>query len=256
MQMSSTAGGDPSSDQTATPPSILRHLPSVPTKPSPPRFLLWDKRRRRGWFSGFYCGCTSGGGIGRRGRPSRRGRGAQAGRTREEGAGDTLLSDLQFPRHLTEGAGQTKGEGRPVVPDGALEGGKEWLGDPRKWSPVPKPRPGWRSAPRAPGCGSARACRCAGSAGLRAGRARSSTRRSRRRCGRQGTEGRTCRTDLRRTGAVSARPTGFPGPSGGSRRELGGGRREGQRSRARGEAGRYEVRILGRVWGIRGRREG
>lgn len=37
----------------------------------------------------------------------------------------SLLSDLQFPRHLTEGAGQTKGESSPVVPDGALEGGKE-----------------------------------------------------------------------------------------------------------------------------------
>lgn len=36
-----------------------------------------------------------------------------------------LLSDFQFPRHLTEGAGQAKGEGSPVVPDGALEGGKE-----------------------------------------------------------------------------------------------------------------------------------
>lgn len=33
----------------------------------------------------------------------------------------SLLSDLQFPRHLTEGAGQTKGEGRPVLPDGALD---------------------------------------------------------------------------------------------------------------------------------------
>lgn len=44
-------------------------------------------------------------------------------------SGDTsLLSDLQFPRHLTEGAGQTKGEGRPVVPDRALEGGRERLG--------------------------------------------------------------------------------------------------------------------------------
>lgn len=37
----------------------------------------------------------------------------------------SLFSDLQFPRHLTEGAGQAKGEGSPVVPDGALEGGKE-----------------------------------------------------------------------------------------------------------------------------------
>lgn len=130
-----------------------------------------------------------------------RGRGARAGWTGEaEGGGDTsLLSDLQFPRHLTEGAGQTEGEGRPVVPDRALEGGRERLGDPRKRSPVPKPPPGWLAAPRAPGCGSARACRCAGSAGLRAGRACSSTRRSRRRCGRRGTAGRKCRTDLRRT---------------------------------------------------------
>lgn len=37
----------------------------------------------------------------------------------------SLFSDLQFPRHLAEGAGQAKGEGSPVVPDGALEGGKE-----------------------------------------------------------------------------------------------------------------------------------
>lgn len=33
----------------------------------------------------------------------------------------SLLSDFQFPRHLTEGAGQAKGEGSPVVPDGALD---------------------------------------------------------------------------------------------------------------------------------------
>lgn len=44
----------------------------------------------------------------------------------EKGArGASLLSDLQFPRHLTEGAGQTKGEGRPVVPNRALEGRRE-----------------------------------------------------------------------------------------------------------------------------------
>lgn len=36
-----------------------------------------------------------------------------------------LLADLQFPRHLTEGAGEAKGECSPIVPDGALEGGKE-----------------------------------------------------------------------------------------------------------------------------------
>lgn len=120
---------------------------------------------------------------------------------KEEGWGASLLPDLQFPRHLTEGAGQTKGEGRPVVPDRALEGGRERLGappgsqearppDPCSAPPLPRPR--------APGCGSAPACRCAGSAGLRAGRARSSTPRSRPRCGRRGTEGRKCRTDLGR----------------------------------------------------------
>lgn len=44
---------------------------------------------------------------------------------KKETWGTSLLSDLQFPRHLTEGAGQTKGEGRPVVPDRSLEGGRE-----------------------------------------------------------------------------------------------------------------------------------
>lgn len=33
----------------------------------------------------------------------------------------SLPSDLQFPGHLTERAGQTKCEGRPVVRDRALE---------------------------------------------------------------------------------------------------------------------------------------
>lgn len=41
--------------------------------------------------------------------------------------GTSLLSDLQLPRHLTEGAGQTKGEGRPVFRDRALEGGRKRL---------------------------------------------------------------------------------------------------------------------------------
>lgn len=163
-----------------------------------------------------------------------RGRGAQAGLTGEEGGGDTsLLSDLQFPRHLTEGAGQTKGEGRPVVSDGALESGREQLGDPRKRSPVATPRPGWRAAPRAPGCGSARACRCAGSAGLRAGRARSSTRRSRRRCGRRGTEGRTCRTDLRRARGSQGRAHRAPPAGPASQRA----EAEGSRSRVEGPRG-------------------
>lgn len=77
------------------------------------------------------------------------------GKRRRVGAGGkekvretSLLSDLQFPRHLTEGAGQTKGEGRPVLPDGALEGGRERLAaltwHPRR--PVPQP-----SAPTGPG---------------------------------------------------------------------------------------------------------
>ena len=44
------------------------------------------------------------------------------GKERDRGA---LLSDLQFPRHLTEGAGQAEGEGRPVVPDRALESGRK-----------------------------------------------------------------------------------------------------------------------------------
>lgn len=127
----------------------------------------------------------------------------------------SLLSDLQFPRHLTERAGQTKGEGCPVLPDGTLESGRERLAaltwHPRR--PVPQPSAPTGPGAHAPGCGSARACRCAGSAGLRAGRACSSTRRSRRRCGRRGTGGRRCRTDLERTqgakgGAHRAPPAG------------------------------------------------
>lgn len=137
--------------------------------------------------------------MGWRGRPSQEWAEEARQDRWEKRVGDTsLLSDLQFPRHLTEGAGQTKGEGRPVVPDRALEGGRERLGSlrvPGGLSRLLSPR---LTAPRAPGCDSARACRCAGSAGLQAGRARSSTRRSRRRCGRRGTEGRKCRTDLRR----------------------------------------------------------
>lgn len=133
------------------------------------------------------------------------GRGGQRGRG--GGVGPSLLSDLQLPRHLAEAAGQTKGEGRPVVPDGALGGGRERLGAlPRTQETSPAPRP--LAPPLAPGCGSARACRCAGSAGLRAGRARSSTRRSRPRCGRPGTGGRRCRTDLRGSGGQG----GLPGP--------------------------------------------
>lgn len=60
-------------------------------------------------------------GEGRGGQASRGGGGAERRRVGET----SLLSDLQFPRHLTEGAGQTKGEGCPVLPDGALEGGRE-----------------------------------------------------------------------------------------------------------------------------------
>lgn len=124
-----------------------------------------------------------------------------------------LLSDLQFPRHLTEGAGQAKGKGSPVVPDGALEGGKErnrdrsgaLLWGPRWQVPVSVPVVrGWR----APGCGSAPACRCAESAVLRAGRAHSSTPQSRQRCGRRDTAERKCRTDLDRMAEWSG-----PGPA-------------------------------------------
>ena len=115
--------------------------------------------------------------------------------------GTTLVSDLQFPRHLTEGAGQTKGEGRPVFPDRALEGGRKRLAALTCIPEGPSPALGscGSRGRRAPGCGSARACRCAGSSGFRAGRECRSTRRSRRRCGRRGTEGRKCRTDLEGT---------------------------------------------------------
>lgn len=146
-----------------------------------------------------------GGGAG----PPRRGQrpAYQRGRV----GGTSLLSDLQFPRHLAEAAGQTEGEGRPVVPDGALEGGRERLGAlPGVPETSPQPLAPWRR-PLAPGCGSARACRCAASADLRAGRARSSTRRSRPRCGRRGTGGRRCRTDLRGSGRSGSLP-GFPRP--------------------------------------------
>lgn len=100
------------------------------------------RRRRPSWFSGFYCGCISGGRKGWTGRGWDRG--GQARQVGEEGGwGDTsLLSDLQFSRHLTEGAGQTKGEGGPVVPDRALEGGRERLGPlprvPGDQPPVPR----------------------------------------------------------------------------------------------------------------------
>lgn len=138
--------------------------------------------------------------------------------------------------------------------------------------PAPRPR-------RAPGCGSARACRCAASAGPRAGRARSSTRRSHRRCGRRGTAGRRCRTGLRGRGASAPGPPGPPpapprgrprlGVPGAEFRVLadrdasvpegmggGCGRMEGQRWRVPGEAGRCEVGGLGRVWRMRGGRAG
>lgn len=143
----------------------------------------------------------------RRGRPSQEGQRRQHSRGRR--AGDPLLSDLQLPRHLAEAAGQTKGEGRPVMSDGALKGGRERLGalpGPGDQSPAPGPL----EPPLAPGCDSAPACRCAGSAGLRAGRACSSTRRSRRRCGRRGTGGRKCHTDLRRERAVRENPRSPP----------------------------------------------
>lgn len=67
--------------------------------------------------------------MGWRGRPSQEWAEEARQDRWEKRVGDTsLLSDLQLPRHLTEGAGQTKGEGRPVVPDRALEGGRERLG--------------------------------------------------------------------------------------------------------------------------------
>lgn len=188
-----------------TPPSTPRHFSCVPISlikpPSPPRFLPWDKKAVGGvGFQVFIVGVFLAVGQGRRGRLSQeRSRGARRDQRtrRRKTAGMSLLSYLQFPRHLTEGAGQTKGEGRPVVPDGALEGGRERsgapLGVPGGHSPAPCPCGPRR---RAPGCGSARACRCVKSAGLRAGRACSSTRRSRRRCDRRGTAGRKCRTDL------------------------------------------------------------
>lgn len=123
----------------------------------------------------------------------------------------SLLSDLQFPRHLTEGAGQAKGEGSPVMSDGALEGGEERNRERSRallWSAR------WRSSVsipavldwRAPGCGSAPACRCAESAVLRAGRARSSTPQSRQRCDKRGTAERKCRTDLDRAERSGPRP--------------------------------------------------
>lgn len=84
------------------------------------------------------------------GRPSQEGAEEARQDRWEKRVGDTvLLSDLQFPRHLTEGAGQTKGEGRPVVPDRALEGGRERLGSlrvPGGLSPVSRLR---GSRPRA-----------------------------------------------------------------------------------------------------------
>lgn len=123
----------------------------------------------------------------------------------------SLLSDLQFPSHLTEGAGQAKGEGSPVVPDGALEGGKERN---RERSGALLWGARWRSsvsiplvlAWRAPGCGNAPACRYAESAVLRVGRAHSSTPQSRQRCGRRGTVERKCRTDLDRAERSGPRP--------------------------------------------------
>lgn len=95
-------------------PNLLLHPDSFPgTK-------MWA-----GWFSGFYCGCISGVRIGRRAGPPRRGQRRPADQRGRSGGEDTsLFSDLQFPRHLAEAAGQTEGEGRPVVPDGALEVGE------------------------------------------------------------------------------------------------------------------------------------
>lgn len=78
----------------------------------------------------------------------RKGEGSGAGGGKEKVGETSLLSDLQFPRHLTERAGQTKGEGCPVLTDGTLESGSERLAaltwHPRR--PVPQP-----SAPTGPG---------------------------------------------------------------------------------------------------------
>lgn len=72
---------------------------------------------------------------------------ARRDRWKRRGERTFLLSNLQFPRHLTEGAGQAKGEGRPVVPDRALEGGRERLGA-RLASQEATPQP---LLPRVPG---------------------------------------------------------------------------------------------------------
>lgn len=139
-------------------PSTPRHLPFVPASllkpPSPPRFLPWEKKEVGGvGFQVFIVDAflvrdgaegQAFPGEGRGGQASRGGGGAERRRVGET----SLLSDLQFPRHLTEGAGQTKGEGCPVLPDGALEGGRERLAA-LTWHlrrPVPQP-----SAPTGPG---------------------------------------------------------------------------------------------------------